>query len=129
MRNGLRILISGLFSLLLSGSLNADYETEYELIQNPVQDARDAYEQGVREFVSIELAQKTLIPGLKPKQQIYVKQRYRLRPLNKRWKTFKNVEHDKMRLRELVHYGNRFNITLWQLMEAEKNKPKRLYRY
>lgn len=107
----------------------ADYSTEFQLIASPVQDARDAFKQGVREFVSIELSQQTLIPGLKQQQQQYVKQRYRLRPLNRRWKTFANVEDDKMRLRELIHYANRFNITLWQLIEAEQNKPKRQYRY
>lgn len=108
---------------------NADYSSEFQLIASPVQDAREAYQQGVKEFVSIELSQQTLIPGLKQKQQQYVKQRYRLRPLNRRWKTFANVEDDKMRLRELIHYANRFNITLWQLIEAEQNKPKRQYRY
>lgn len=113
----------------LNAPLAADYRSEFQLIASPVQDARDAFQQGVREFVSIELSQQTLIPGLKQKQQQYVKQRYRLRPLNRRWKTFANVEDDKMRLRELIHYANRFNITLWQLIEAEQNKPKRQYRY
>lgn len=121
-----------IFCLLLvlgSSVSRADFATDYGLIQSPVVDAKESYAQGVKEFAGIQLEKEMLLPGLKKPQQKIAKEQYRIRPLNVRWKTFANVEKDKFRLRELIHYANRYNITMWRLIEKEKVAPKRRYKY
>lgn len=103
--------------------------SEFELIKSPSQDARELYQKGIREFVGIDFKDQILTPGLKGQQRTIAENQYKIRPLNKRWKTFANIEHDKERMHDLRIYANRFNITMWRLIEAENNKPKRIYRY
>ena len=122
-----RILI--LLMICCSLPLQARQISELELIANPTLDARELYDRGVREFVGIQLDSGMLVPGIEKEQRPEIEKQYKIRALNKRWKTFSNIEHDKDRLHDLRIYANRFNITMWRLIEAEKNKPKRIYRY
>ena len=101
----------------------------YDLIQAPVQDAQTAFEQGVLEFVGIQLQKELRTPGLKPQQRKVVDETYRIRPLNRRWKTFSNVEQDRSKMRDLTLYANRFNIKMWQLIERQQRQATRQYRY
>lgn len=95
----------------------------------PVEDARADFAQGHYEFVGIQLADTLELPGLKEAQIREVEAKYRIRPLNRRWQTFANVEHDPAKLQRLRSYCIRYNLTLWQALEKKRRDEAFRYRY
>jgi|MDSY01.1.fsa_nt_gb hypothetical protein len=111
--------------LLLSSALHA----QMEQINSPVQDAKQAYSKGVIEFVGIQLQDELLLPGIKPELQKSIRQNYKIRSINRRWKTRPGIEQDPKRLFQLKRYANRYNLTIHKLLKAEKLEQKLRYRY
>ncbi len=97
-------------------------------INDPVQDAKQAHRNGIKEFVGIELETEILLVGLSPSQQEHVRAHYRIRPINQRWESFSNVEDDPKRFYKLKRYANRYNLMMMKLIEQDQPK-KRQYRY
>ena len=98
-------------------------------INDPVQDAKQAYHNGIKEFVGIKLEQELLMPGLKTSQKQAVRKYYFIRPLNQRWQTQSNIEQDPRRLHKLKRYANRYNLTMIKLVEQEQLDQRQRYRY
>ncbi|MBL4797971.1 MAG: hypothetical protein JKY50_11200 [Oleispira sp.] len=98
-------------------------------INDPVQDAKQAYHNGIKEFVGIKLEQELLIPGLKTSQEQKVRKHYIIRPLNQRWLSQSNIEQDPRRLHQLKRYANRYNLTMIKLVEQEQLDQRQRYRY
>lgn len=96
---------------------------------SPVLDAKQAFKQGKKEFVGIQLEKEMLLPGLKPIQQQHIRQQYSIRALNRRWKTMINPEQDPKRLYQLKRYANRYNLTMHKLIKQEKLEYVKRYRY
>ncbi|MFC3679907.1 hypothetical protein [Bacterioplanoides pacificum] len=94
----------------------------------PADDARLHYQQGQIAFVGIQLAEELEIPGLKPAQQDVVRQQYEIRPLNRRWKTFANIEQQADELGRLRSYAVRYNLMMWKLDRSPKSDRFK-YRY
>jgi hypothetical protein len=98
-------------------------------INDPVQDAKQAYSNGIKEFVGITLEKGVLIPGLKTAQEALVRKSYIVRSLNHRWESFANIEDDPRRMYQLKRYANRYNMMMMKLIEQNELKQKRQYRY
>jgi hypothetical protein len=130
----LKMLISTLASLcVFVTAVIADEITDQRgglgKINDPVQDAKQAYHNGIKEFVGIKLEQELLIPGLKSSQEQKVRKHYIIRSLNQRWQTQVNIEQDRRRMYQLKRYANRYNLTMIRLVEKEQLDQKRRYRY
>lgn len=97
-------------------------------INDPVQDAKQAHRNGIKEFVGIELANEVLLVGLSASEQEHVRAHYRIRPINQRWASFANVEDDPKRLYKLKRYANRYNLMMMKLIKQDQPKKKQ-YRY
>ena len=69
------------------------------------------------------------LPGLKDAEAQTVRRDYRIRPLNKRWETFANVEDDPAKLLRLRQYALRFNLTMWRLLQKKELQDATRYRY
>ncbi|MCH2040018.1 MAG: hypothetical protein MK185_05250 [Saccharospirillaceae bacterium] len=111
-------------SLLLSLPVAAMDE---ELV-NPTEDAKVAYQSGNTEYVAIALQNELEIPGLKAWQLEVVKRDYKTRSLNRRWKTFDNIEQQPKRYRRIKRYAIRYNLMMWKLTETAQS-PRFKYRY
>lgn len=111
--------------LLMSSALHA----QMEQISSPVQDAKQAFSKGVIEFVGIQLQDELLVPGIKPELQQSIRQNYKIRSINRRWKTRPGIEQDPQRLFQLKRYANRYNLTIHKLLKAERLEQKLRYRY
>lgn len=98
-------------------------------INDPVQDAKQAYSNGIKEFVGITLEKGVLIPGLKTAQEARVRKSYIVRSLNHRWQSFSNIENDPRRMYQLKRYANRYNMMMMKLIEQNELKKIRQYRY
>lgn len=98
-------------------------------INDPVQDAKQAYHNGIKEFVGISLEKGMLVPGLKASQEKTVRKHYRIRSLNRRWQSNINVEEDPRRMNQLKRYANRYNMMMIKLIEQNELKQQRQYRY
>lgn len=95
---------------------------------NPTEDAKAAYEAGNTDYVAIELEGDLEIPGLKPKQLEVVKREHKTRSLNRRWKTFDNIEQQPKRYRRMKRYAIRYNLMMWKLTQSAQS-PRFKYRY
>lgn len=115
-----------ILSFLLFSSVSL---AQVEQINSPVQDAKQAYNQGIIEFVGIQLMDELLVPGIKPDLQQSIRKNYRIRALNRRWKTMAGIEEDPKRLFQLKRYANRYNLTIHKLLKTEKLEQKLRYRY
>jgi hypothetical protein len=115
-----------LFGFLL---FNSVLHAQMVAISNPVQDAKNAFAKGIIEFVGIQLKDELLVPGIKPELQQTLRNQYRIRALNRRWKTMPGIEQDPKRLFQLKRYANRFNLTIKKLLKAERLEQKLRYRY
>lgn len=98
-------------------------------INDPVQDAKQAYRNGIKEFVGITLEKGMLIPGLKASQEARVREEFVIRSLNQRWQSFANIEDDQRRMNQLKRYANRYNMMMMKLIEQNELKQQRTYRY
>ena len=98
-------------------------------INDPVQDAKQAYHHGIKEFVAITLEQSLLLPGLKAPQEQIVRKQYAIRSLNRRSQTDSTIEQDPRRMNQLKRYANRYNLTMIRLVEQEQLDQQRQYRY
>lgn len=107
----------------------ATAQADGNLLAYPVDDAKSAFRTGNYEFVGIELANQVELPGLDDSQAATVKAQYRIRLMNKRWKTFNQIEDKPEELLRLRQYGLRFNLTLWRLLQTKKMEDARRYRY
>lgn len=126
----LRRWLSGVSVYLLLMSASALWAAEDQnLLAYPVQDARDTFGAGQYEFVGIQLADGVELPGLKDTEADKVRREYRIRPLNKRWETFANVEDDPAKLARLRQYALRFNLTMWRLLQKKELQDATRYRY
>lgn len=103
------------------GSVNPD-------LSAPTQDARDHYGSGKVEFVGIQLEDKLEIPGLKKSQLAVVADKYPVRALNHRWKTYTNIEKQPQEYRRLHRYAVRYNLMMWKL-ENSPTSDRFKYRY
>lgn len=106
-----------------------DHRGDLGKINDPVQDAKQSFHGGTKEFVGIKLEQEMLTPGLKPEQAEVARKQYRVRALNKRWRTEANIEEDPRRMNQLKRYANRYNLTMIRLVEQEQLDQKLRYRY
>ena len=122
----LKLLHFTLLSCLLI--LNASKRGDDDLT-SPVIDAKQAFHNGIKEYVGIQLADELLLPGIKENRQAEIRKKYIIRPLNRRWRTLDNVEQEPRRLYQLKRYANRYNLTIDKLLRAEKLKQQRRYRY
>lgn len=122
----LKLLHFTLLSCLLI--LNASVRGDDDLT-SPVIDAKQAFHNGIKEYVGIQLADELLLPGIKENRQAEIRKKYIIRPLNRRWRTLDNVEQEPRRLYQLKRYANRYNLTIDKLLRAEKLKQQRRYRY
>lgn len=96
------------------------------LLVDPVMDARTKFSANAFEFVSLVLADSVDMPGLNSHQQERVLAEYSIRPLNRRWQTFANIDDDPMRLLHYQRYANRYNRMMWQLiMQHEQEQIRR----
>ncbi len=117
-----RIFIACL--MLVGSNLYAD-----KALMSPVLDAKQAFEQGKKEFVGIQLEKEMLLPGIKPLQRQRIRQQYSVRSLNRRWKTMPNTEQDPKRLYQYKRYANRYNLTMIKLIKQQKLEHVQRYRY
>jgi len=115
-----------LIATMLMLGANAEATPAYQ--GAPTDDARQHYQQGQVAFVGIQLAEGLEIPGLKPAQQDVVRQQYEIRPLNRRWKTFANIEQQADELGRLRSYAVRYNLMMWKLDRSPKSHRFK-YRY
>lgn len=115
-----------LIATMLMLGANAEATPAYQ--GAPTDDARLHYQQGQVAFVGIQLAEGLEIPGLKPAQQDVVRQQYEIRPLNRRWKTFANIEQQADELGRLRSYAVRYNLMMWKLDRSPKSDRFK-YRY
>jgi septal ring factor EnvC (AmiA/AmiB activator) len=124
-------IVAGLFFPVISTFADdiKDSRGDVGKINDPVQDAKQAYQKGIKEFVGIKLEHEMLTPGLKSFQEQKVKNHYRIRPLNKRWQSEPSIEQDPKRLHKLKRYANRYNLTMIRLVEQEELDQKQRYRY
>ncbi|MCT7360967.1 MAG: hypothetical protein COB09_14760 [Thalassobium sp.] len=128
----LRLMFRGLSGCLLLALLAVSAAfagDDQNLLAYPVQDARDTFRSGQYEFVGIQLADGVELPGLKDAEAQTVRRDYRIRPLNKRWETFANVEDDPAKLLRLRQYALRFNLTMWRLLQKKELQDATRYRY
>lgn len=128
------VLISVMVSLSLSVIPAAaddvrDHRGDLGKINDPVQDAKQSFNKGTKEFVGIKLEQDMLTPGLKPAQAEFARKHHRIRALNQRWRTEANIEDDPRRMNQLKRYANRYNLTMIKLVEQEQLDQKLRYRY
>lgn len=94
----------------------------------PTQDAREHHGNGNVEFVGIQLADSIEIPGLKKPQLQVVEEKYSVRALNHRWKTYDNIEKQPEEYRRLHRYAVRYNLMMWKL-ENNPASDRFKYRY
>ncbi|OUS40561.1 hypothetical protein A9R00_05370 [Oleispira antarctica] len=118
-----------LFTLSAVADEIKDSRGDLGRINDPVQDAKQAYHNGIKEFVGIKLDQSLLLPGLKSKQEEMVREQYAIRALNQRWQTYSTIEQDPRRMNQLKRYANRYNLTMIRLIEKEQLEQQRQYRY
>ncbi|ASP40080.1 hypothetical protein CHH28_15970 [Bacterioplanes sanyensis] len=95
----------------------------------PVLDAKQAVADGNIEFVGIQLQDELITPGLTPAQRNELEQQYPIRALNRRWKTFDNIEEDKTLLQNYRAYALKYNLTLLEQMRLHKRRQLQKYRY
>ncbi len=98
-------------------------------IASPVQDAKQAFHNGIKEFVGVQLEGKLLLPGIKGNRQAEIRKYHFIRPLNRHWRTLDNLEQDSKRSYKLIRYANRYNLTIDKLLRKEKLEQKQSYRY
>lgn len=122
------LLATLLFSISISADDISDQRGELGRINDPVQDAKQAYRNGIKEFVGIDLKGEVLVFGIKGKKEDYIRKHYRIRPINQRWQSFENIEDDPKRFYKLKRYVNRYNLMMLKLIENEQPKKKQ-YRY
>jgi len=104
-------------------------QAQSDAIANPVLDAKQAFHQGIKEFVGVQLAKEMLLPGIKAHRQTEIRKQYSIRPLNRNWRTLGNIEQNPKRLYQLKRYANRYNLTIDRLIKQEKLEQKQRYRY
>lgn len=93
---------------------------------DPILDARTQFQAQRFEFVSLLLAEGTDLQGLNRHQQERVTEHYSIRPLNRRWQTYANIDDDPRRLLHYQRYANRYNRMMWQLlMQYEQDQIRR----
>lgn len=128
MKTTVTAISSAFWALLLvaSASLQAD---ESIGLQFPAEDARAAVAAGRFEFVGIHLPEEMELPGLSKEQIEVVQEKYKVRPLNKRWNSYKNIEDRPEELLRMRLYANRYNMALWDEIEKKKVRDVRQYRY
>lgn len=118
-----------LFTLSAISDEIKDSRGDLGKINDPVQDAKQAYHHGIKEFVAITLEQSLLLPGLKASQEQIVRKQYAIRSLNRRSQTYATIEQDPRRMHQLKRYANRYNLTMIRLVEQEQLDQQRQYRY
>lgn len=126
------VLISVMVSLSVIPAIADDVRDQrgdLGKINDPVQDAKQSFNNEIKEFVGIKLEQEMLTPGLKPEQAEFARKYHRIRALNKRWRTEANIEEDPRRMNQLKRYANRYNLTMMKLVEQEQLDQKLRYRY
>lgn len=96
---------------------------------NPVMDAKQAVADNNIEFVGIQLPDELVTPGLSDSERQELEKAYPIRPLNRRWKTFQNIEQDKTLLRRYRSYALRYNLTVLKEMRLHKRRQLNKYRY
>jgi len=121
-------LIGLLFTMMIAGPSVAD-DVYPRVPADPVQDAKDNFAEQNYEFAGIEFSDHTEIPGLNDAQQKLVREKYKIDPLNYRWKTFANVEDHPQRLMDMKRYATRYNLMLLKLLQTEQKEDKFRYRY
>ena len=119
----------GLFTLLAISDEIKDSRGDLGKINDPVQDAKQAYHNGIKEFVAIKLEKSLLLPGLKPEQEKVVRNQYAIRALNQRWQSDMKIEQDPRRMNQLKRYANRYNLMMIKLIKQEELDQQRQYQY
>ncbi|GGY34959.1 hypothetical protein GCM10011297_05040 [Bacterioplanes sanyensis] len=98
-------------------------------LANPVLDAKAAVAEGRIEFVGIQLPETLETPGLTDVQRRELSQDYPIRSLNRRWKTFDNLEENPAMLRSFRGYALRYNLTVLKEMRLHERRQLQKYRY
>ena len=125
----LACMVIGLFTGSAISDEIKDSRGDLGKINDPAQDAKQAYHHGIKEFVAITLEQSLLLPGLKSSQEQMVRNQYAIRSLNRRSQTSSTIEQDPRRMHQLKRYANRYNLTMIRLIEQEQLDQQRQYRY
>lgn len=128
MKTTVTAICSAFWALLLlaSASLQAD---ESIGLQFPVEEARLAVTEGRFEFVAIDMPENLEMPGLTRAQMDVVREKYKVRSLNRRWNSYANIEDRPEELTRMRHYANRYNMALWDEIEKKKVRDMKKYRY
>ncbi|MBE0484085.1 MAG: hypothetical protein IBX52_11355 [Bacterioplanes sp.] len=115
--------------MLLTVGVVAHGQDNDALLVDPVMDARSNFAADNYEFVRLVLADGIEMPGLNAHQQERVSAQYSIRPLNRRWQTFANIEEDPARLLHYRRYANRYNRMMWQLVMQHEQEQIRRQQY
>lgn len=118
-----------LWLFVFSVSVQSVAQDNDALLVDPVMDARTQFSANTFEFVSLVLADGVEMPGLNAHQQERVLAQYSVRPLNRRWQTFANIDDDRMRLLNYQRYANRYNRMMWQLVMQHEQEQIRRQQY
>jgi len=119
-----------LFKILFLFTLLVPYlQAKDDPLTSPVQDAKQAFHNGIKEFVGVQFEGKLLLPGIKADRQAEIRKLHIIRPLNRHWRTLDNLEQGSRRLYQLKRYANRYNLTIDKLLREEKLEQKQRYRY
>ena len=115
--------------LVLASLLFSSYASaQQDQLSYPTEDAKEHYQQGKVEFVGIQLDDEMLVPGLRPAQLEIVDKQYKVVALNRRWKTFANIEKQPKRFERMRRYAVRYNMMLWKLAHSPQSDRFK-YRY
>ncbi len=123
-----RIVLSWLWLLVVMPSLSWSLD-DLSQLANPVLDAKTAVAEGRIEFVGIQLKERLETPGLTDVQRSELSQDYPIRALNRRWKTYENLEEDPALLRSFRGYALRYNLTMLKEMRLHQRRQLQKYRY
>lgn len=124
-----RIVVKMLW-LLLGAMPSAGWALDdLSQLANPVLDAKTAVVEGRIEFVGIQLTERLITPGLSDAQRRELSQEYPIRALNRRWKTFDNLEEHPAMLRSFRGYALRYNLTVLKEMRLHQRRQLQKYRY
>lgn len=123
-----RIVLSWLWLMVVVPSLSWSLD-DLSQLANPVLDAKTAVAEGRIEFVGIQLKERLETPGLTDVQRSELSQDYPIRALNRRWKTFDNLEEDPALLRSFRGYALRYNLTILKEMRLHQRRQLQKYRY
>jgi hypothetical protein len=123
-----RIVLSWLWLLVVVPSLSWSLD-DLSQLANPVLDAKTAVAEGRIEFVGIQLKERLETPGLTDVQRRELSQDYPIRALNRRWKTFDNLEENPTLLRSFRGYALRYNLTMLKEIRLHQRRQLQKYRY